>query len=67
MTKLRAAPGVFGCCDPAGRLVSYARAWISEGDLVRLGCARGEGTREELEARIRDLIAAGQLIEFDEG
>lgn len=64
--RVRSAPGIFGCCDAAGRLVMLAYQPRARADLIALAVARGEGTRDEIEARVQDLIAAGQLIEVQE-
>lgn len=64
--KLQAAPGERGCCDAAGRLVQMARAPMLRSALIALAVARGEGTRDEITARIEDLIAGGSLIEVGE-
>lgn len=65
--RIRSALGERGCCNAAGRLIMLAYQPRARGELIALAVARGEGTREEVEARVEDLLAAGLLIETDEG
>jgi hypothetical protein len=67
-TRIQSAPGVRGCCDPAGRLCALALKPLPREQLVMIALARGEGTRDAIEMRIDDLLAAGLLIDIeDEG
>jgi tRNA A37 N6-isopentenylltransferase MiaA len=64
--RIQAAPGLHGCCDAAGRLVLLAYQPTTRAHLVALAIARGEGSREEIEQRVHDMLAAGMLIEIEE-
>lgn len=63
--RIQSAPGLHGCCDAAGRMVMLAYQPRTRDHLIALALARAEGTREEIEARIEDMLAAGMLIEID--
>lgn len=66
-TTIQAAPGMHRCCDAPGRLAGFAQLSRSLEELVAIAVACGEGTREEVTARIRDMIACGMLLEIEEG
>lgn len=63
---IKSAPGVRGCCDAAGRMIMLAYQPRTRAQLVALAVAHGEGSRETIEARVEDLLAAGSLIEVEE-
>jgi len=60
---IRTAPGLHGCCDAAGRLLTMAQARLPTQQLIAWALAFGDGTRAEIEQRIIDMLAAGMLIE----
>ena len=62
---IQAAPGMHRCCDEPGRLANLAQHWRPHDELVALAVALGEGTREQVTARIRDMLAGGMLIELE--
>ena len=64
--RIRSAPGFTGCCDSAGRLAMLARQPRTLEQLIALAMARGEGTRDEITARVRDMVWWGMLIEVEE-
>jgi DNA-binding TFAR19-related protein (PDSD5 family) len=63
--RIQAAPGLHGCCDAAGRMIMLAYHPIARERLVALAVARGEGTREQIEQRVLEMLAAGMLIELE--
>lgn len=65
-TRIRSAPGERGCCDAAGRMVVMAYQPRTREQLIALAVAHNEGTREQIAARVDDLLASGRLIEVDE-
>jgi len=64
--RIQTAPGLNGCCDAAGRMLMLAKMPLPLERLVGVAVARGEGTREEITARVRDMLACGMLIEVDD-
>lgn len=64
--RIQAAPGLRGCCDEAGRMIALCYQPLPLERVIALAQARGEGTRAELEARVRDMVACGMLIEIEE-
>lgn len=67
MTEARIQATRTGCCDAAGRMLMLAQQPVPRSRLVFLALARGEGTREEIEGRITDMLAGGLLIELHNG
>ena len=63
--KLKAAPGASRCCDAAGRMCALAVRPIPVATLIARARANGEGTREQIEARIVDMYACGLLIDSE--
>lgn len=62
-TKVQRAPGASMCCDAAGRMCSLAFNPVPLDALVRTAVARGDGTEEQVRARVEDMLASGLLIE----
>lgn len=57
------APGASTCCDAAGRMCALAVKPVPREALIRAAVARGDGTYEQMRARVEDLLASGLLIE----
>jgi hypothetical protein len=60
---LQRAPGASTCCDAAGRLCALAIKPVPRDVLIRTAVARGDGTLEQVRARVEDMVASGLLIE----
>lgn len=61
--KVQRAPGAPMCCDAAGRMCALAVKPVPRAVLIRAAVARGDGTEEQMRARVEDLLASGLLIE----
>ena len=64
--KIQAAPGAPRCCDAAGRMALLCWQPVALERLHLLAMRAAKGTREEIAARVRDMIACGMLIELEE-
>ena len=62
---LQAAPNAPCCCSASGRLCALARRPVDSARLIAVAVHNGNGSREEVEARILDLLACGLLIEVE--
>ena len=62
-TTVQRAPGASVCCDAAGRMCALAIKPVPLEALVQLAVRRGDGTEQQVRARIEDMLASGQLIE----
>lgn len=62
-TNIQRAPGASTCCDAAGRMCALAIKPVPLETLVQLAVQRGDGTEQQVRARIEDMLASGQLIE----
>lgn len=62
---IQRAPGASSCCDPAGRMCALAARPIEYAQLIGLAVTRGEGTFDEIRARVADMLAGGLLIESE--
>ena len=58
------APKARSCCSACGKMAALFRAPLELNDGVRAAIAKRLGTEAAIRARIRDMRAGGQLLDY---